>query len=110
MKNLNDIQVISFFADEFISICPHLREDLSTDQLAEIKVELLYFMVKAVKCEMLYLGIKPPNKISVNNDDIFERTNVLVAFEKANDFSHLNDRAQKDLRKAINGTYKTCIK
>lgn len=110
MKNLKDITILSFAADEFIMVCPHLREDLSNDQLAEIKVELLYMMVKAVKAEIGYLGIVPPNKIIVNNQDIFDRVNTLVEFEKANGFGALNDRAMKELRKAINGTYKTWIK
>lgn len=110
MKELNKVQVISFFADEFINVCPHLREDLTPGELSDIKTILMYCMVKAVKSEIGFLGIKPPNKIVVTNADIFERTNELVAFEKSNQFAALNTRAANKLRKAVNGTYKTWIK
>lgn len=110
IQKLENIQVLSFAADEFINCCPNLREDLSSEQLEEIKSELLYMMVKAVKAEIGYLGIKPPNKIIVTNQDIHDRVDKLVEFEKANNFGPLNDRAQKLLRKSINGTYKTWIK
>lgn len=109
MKNLKDIQIISFFADEFINSCDHLREGLSADELSDLKLNLLWFMVKAVKAEVLGLGIEPPNKITVTPQDITKRTQQLVEFEKANDFQHMNDRAQKEFRKAINGTYKSWI-
>lgn len=110
MQKLNEVQVISFFADEFINSCGQLREGLSSDELSDMKCELMYHMVKAVKAEVGFLGIKPPNKITVTPQDISERVQELVEFEKSNQFSHLNDRASKDFRKAINGTYKTWIK
>lgn len=110
MKKLETIQVLSFFSDEFIQVCPHLREDLSADQMSEIKSELLYCMVKAFKSEIGFLGIKPPNKITITQQDIFDRIEELCEFEKANNHPSLNDRAIKDLRKAVNGTYKTWIK
>lgn len=110
MNNLNSVQVISFFADEFINSCGQLKENLSDNELSDMKCELMYHMVKAVKAEVGFLGIKPPNKISVTSEDVFERTNELVAFEKSNQFPPLNDRASKDFKKAINGTYKTWIK
>ena len=110
MKKLETIQILSFFSDEFIQVCPFLREDLSSDQLSEIKSELLYCMVKALKSEIGFLGIKPPNKITITQQDIFDKIEELVEFEKANNHPSLNTRALKDLRKAINGTYKTWIK
>lgn len=110
MKELNTVQIISFYADEFITVCPHLREGLSSDEISEIKSELMYFMVKAVKGEILTLGIKPPNKITVTPQDITERIQELVSFEKANQHPQLNYRAVKTYRKAMNGTYKSWIK
>lgn len=110
MKDLNTVQIIGFYADEFITVCPNLREGLSSDEISEIKSELMYFMVKAVKGEILTLGIKPPNKITVSSEDITERVKELVSFEMANKHESLNDRAIRTYRKAMNGTYKSWIK
>ena len=110
MKNLKSISIISFFADEFISTCPGLKENISADEMSDIKCELLYHMVKAVKGELNQLGIEPPNKITLTPQDRDNRVHELLKFEKDNQFQPLNDRASKEFRKAFNGTYKSWIK
>jgi hypothetical protein len=110
MKDLKTVSILSFFADEFLNSADLFSDGLTANKLSDAKTVLMWHMVKALKAEIGFLGIKPPNKITVTPEDARERIEQLVEFEKANEFSHMNDRAQKDFRKAINGTYKSWIK